>query len=166
MPSDLTPSVVFRNSWKPSEHSGLLRTSHLHSLLNPEIKLSLLQIPTFLFVSPHCVSDTHKPVLDEDKFEISVQFISVAQLCLTLCEPMDCSTPGFLAHHQLRELTQTRVLARQLSYPMLSPSPPDFNFSQCQGLFQWVSSSDLVAKVLEFQLQHQTFQWIFRTDFL
>ena len=47
-----------------------------------------------------------------------------------------------------------------------SPSPPAFNLSQHQGLFQWVSSSYQVAKVLEFQLQHQSFQWIFRTDFL
>ena len=47
-----------------------------------------------------------------------------------------------------------------------SPSPPAFNLSQHQGLFQWVGSSHQVAKVLEFQLQHQSFQWIFRTDFL
>ena len=56
--------------------------------------------------------------------------------------------------------------ASQPSHPLSSPSPPAFNLLQHQGLFQWVSSSHQVAKVLEFQLQHQSFQWIFRTDFL
>ena len=100
----------------------------------------------------------------------SVHFSSVAQSCPTLCDPMDCSTPGLPVHHQLPEFTQTHVHwvgdAIQPSHPLLSPSPPAFNLSQHQGLFQWVSSSNQVAKVLEFQLQHQSFQWIFRTDFL
>ena len=95
---------------------------------------------------------------------------SVTQLCLTLCDPMDCSTPGFPVHHQLLELTQTHVHqvsdAIQLSHPLLSPSTPTFNLSQHQGLSQWVSSLHQVAKALEFQLQHQSFQWTFRTDFL
>ena len=100
----------------------------------------------------------------------SVQFSSVAQSCLTLCNPMDCSRPGLPVHHQLPEFTQTHVHwvgdAIQTSHPLSSPSPPAFNFSQHQGLFQGVSSSHQVAKVLEFQLQHQSFQWTFRTDFL
>ena len=100
----------------------------------------------------------------------SVQLSSVAQLCPTLCNPMDCSTPGFPVHHQLLELAQTHVHqvgdAIQRSHPLSSPSPPSFNLSQHQGLFQWVSSLHQVAKGLEFQLQHQPFQWIFRTDFL
>ena len=86
-----------------------------------------------------------------------------------LCNPMDCSTLGFPVH-QLQELTQTHVHwvsdALQPSHPLLSPSPPAFNLFHHQGLFQWVSSSHQVAKVLAFQLQHQSFQWIFRTDFL
>ena len=98
------------------------------------------------------------------------QFSSVAQSCPTLCDPMDCSTPGFPVHHQLPELAQTHVHwvsdAIQPSHPLSSLSPPAFNLSQHQGLFQWVSSSHQVAKVLELQLQHQSFQWIFRTDFL
>ena len=73
-------------------------------------------------------------------------------------------------HHQLPEFTQTHVHrvrdAIQPSHPLSSPSPPSSNLSQHQGLFQWVSSLHQVAKVLEFQLQHQSFQWIFRTDFL
>ena len=83
---------------------------------------------------------------------------------------MDCSTPGFPVHHQLLEFTQTHVHwvgdAIQSSHPLSSPSPPTFNLSQHQGLFQGISSSHQVAKGLEFQLQHQSFQWVFRTDFL
>ena len=98
------------------------------------------------------------------------QFSSVAQSCPTLCNPMDCSMPGFPVHHELLELAQTHVHlvsdASQPSHPLLSPSPPAFNLSQDQGLFQWVSSSHQIAKVLELQLQHQSFQWIFRIDFL
>ena len=94
--------------------------------------------------------------------QISVS--SVTQSCLTLCDPMDCSTPGFLVHHQLPELPQTHVHrvgdAIQPSRPRSSPSPPAFSLSQYQGLFQWVSSSHHVAKVLELQLQHQSLQWI------
>ena len=84
------------------------------------------------------------------------QFSSIAQSCLTLCDPMDCSTTGFLVHLQLQELTQTHVHrvgdAIQPSHPLSSPSPPAFNFSQHQGLCQGVSSSHQVAKVLEFHL--------------
>ena len=101
---------------------------------------------------------------------LSVQFGSVAQSCLTLCDPMGCSTPDFPVHHQLPKLTQTHVHwvsdAIQPCHPLSSPSPPTLNLSQHQGLFQWVSSLHQVAKVLEFQLQYQSFQWIFRTDFL
>ena len=98
------------------------------------------------------------------------EFSSVAQLCLTLCDLMDCSTPGFPVNHQLLELAQTHVYwvsdAIQPSHPLSSPFLSTFNMTQQQGLFQWVSSSHQVAKVLELQLQHQSFQWIFRTDFL
>ena len=98
------------------------------------------------------------------------QFSLVARSCPTLCDPMDCSMPGFPIHHQLPEPTKTHVHGVsdtiQPSHPLSSPSPPAFNLSQHQGLFQWVSSSHRVAKVLEFQLQDQSFQWLFRTDFL
>ena len=77
---------------------------------------------------------------------------------------MDCSMPGLPVYHQLPEFIQTHVLqvsdAIQPSHPLSSPSPPTFNLSQHQGLFQAVSSSNQVAKVLEFQIQHQSFQWI------
>ena len=98
-------------------------------------------------------------------FEGSKKISSVTQSCPALCDPMNCSTPGVPVHHQLREFTQTHVHwvgdAIQPSYPLLSPSPPAFNPSQHQGLFKWVNSSNQVAKVLEFQLQHQSFQWIY-----
>ena len=96
--------------------------------------------------------------------------ISVAQLCPTLCDPMDCSTAGFLVHHQLPQFTQNHVHwvggAIQPSHPLSSPSPPAFNLSQHQGFFQMSQFFTSGGQVLEFQLQHQSFQWIFRTDFL
>ena len=98
------------------------------------------------------------------------QFSSVAQSYPTLCNPMDCRMPGFPVHHPLPELAQTHVYqvddTIQPSLPLSSPFTSAFNVCQHQGLFQWVSSSYQVARVLEFQLQHQSFQLIFRVDFL
>ena len=105
-----------------------------------------------------------------DIFYVSVQFSSVAQSCPTLCRPMNCSTPGLPVHHQLLEFTQThghRVSdAIQPSHPLSSPSPPTPNPSQHQRLFQWVNSLHEVARVLEFQLQHHSFQRNPRADLL
>ena len=102
--------------------------------------------------------------------EDSVQFSSVPQFCPTLWDPMNGSTPGLPVHHKLPEFTQTHVHrvgdAIQPSHPPSSPSPLAPNPSQNQGLFQWVNSSHEVAKVLEFQLQHQSLQWTLRTDLL
>ena len=104
------------------------------------------------------------------RYKLLVQFSSVTQSCLTLCDPMNRSKPGLPVRHQLLEFTQTHVHwvgnATQPSHPLSSPSPPALNLSQHQGLFQWVSSSHEVAKVLEFQLQYQSFQWTPRTDLL
>ena len=101
---------------------------------------------------------------------LSVPFSSASQLCPTLCNPMDLSTPGLPVYHQLPEFTQTHVHpvgdATQSSHPLSTPSLPAPNPSQHQGLFQWVNSSHEVVKVLEFQLQHQSFQWIPRTNLL
>ena len=100
----------------------------------------------------------------------SIQFSSITQSGPTLCDPMNHSTPGLPVHHQLPEFTQTHVHwvgdAIQPSHPLWSPSPPAPNSSQHQGLFQWVNFSHEVAEVLEFQLQHQSFQWTPRTDLL
>ena len=94
---------------------------------------------------------------------------SATKLRLTPCDPMDCSTPGFPAHQHLLEFAQIDVHcvgdAIRPSHPLSSPSPA-LNLSQHQGLSQWVSSSHQVARPLEFQVQHQSFQWVFRTDFL
>ena len=101
---------------------------------------------------------------------LTIQFSSVAQSCPTLCNPMNHSTLGLPVHHQLLESTQTHVHwvsdAIQTSHPLSSPSPSAINLSQHQGLFKRVSSSYQVAKILEFQLQHQSFQWTPRTDLL
>ena len=95
-------------------------------------------------------------------------FSLVAQSCPTLCDPTNRSMTGLPVHHRLPESTQTHVHwvgdAIQPSHHLSSPSPPARNLSQHQGLFKWVSSSYQTAKGLEFQLQHQSFQWIFRTD--
>ena len=97
----------------------------------------------------------------------SVQFSSVAQSCPTLCDSTNRSTPGLPFHHQLPEFTQTHVHPNsRTSHPLSSPSPPDPNPSQHQGLFQWVNSSYEVGKVLEFQLQHHSLQRNPRADLL
>ena len=99
----------------------------------------------------------------------SLQFSSV-QSRLTLCDPMNHSTPGLPVHHQLPEFTQTHVHqvgdVIQPSHPVASPSSPAPNPSQYQSLFQWVNSSHEVAKLLEFQLQHHFFQRNPRADLL
>ena len=97
-------------------------------------------------------------------------FSSVVRMCPTLCDPMNHSTPGLPVHHQLLEFTQTHVHwvsnAVQPSHPLSSPSPPAPKPSQNQILFQWVNSSHEVAKVLEFQHYHHSFQRNPRADLL
>ena len=114
---------------------------------------------SFIYLKLWCLVHTH-----------SVQFSSVAQSCPTLCYPMNRSTPGLPVHQQLPESTQTHVHrvgdSIQPSHPLLSLSLPAVNLSQHQGLFQWVNSLHQLAKVLEFQLQHQSFPWTPRTDLL
>ena len=96
-----------------------------------------------------CVSPAHtEPSVSISHLQVT---LSSVQSCLTLCDPMDCSLPGFPVHHQLPELAQTLVHwvgdAIQPSHPLLSPSPPAFSLSQHQDLFQGVSSLHQVAKV-------------------
>ena len=93
-------------------------------------------------------------------------YCSVAKSRPTLCDPMDCSITGFPVFHHLLEFAQTHVHWVSPSHPLLSPSAPALNLSQHQSLFQWAGSSHQVAKVLELQLQHPSFKWMFRTDFL
>ena len=133
-------------------------------LVTPCLNLLLLQPPQLCGQSPIL------PSVRALKHSWSQSVSSVAQSCPTLCDPMDCSTPAFPIHHQLPEPAQAHVHqvgdVIQPFHPQFPPSPPAFNLSQHQGLFQWFSTSHQVAKVFEFQLQHQSFQWIFRTDLL
>ena len=114
---------------------------------------------------PRTAVQSHKSQMRERIYYF--QFSSVAQSFPTLCDSMDCSMPGF--PHQLPEPTQTHIHhvidALQPCHP-LSSSPSTFSLSQYQGPFQWVGSLHRVIKVLELQLQHQSFQGIFRTDFI
>ena len=95
---------------------------------------------------------------------------SVIKSCSTLCKFMNCSTQDFPVLHCLLEFAQVCVHwvsdAIQPSHPLSPLSPLTLSLSQHQGLFQWIGCSHQVAKVLELQLQHHSFQWIFRVDFL
>ena len=106
-----------------------------------------------------------------EHFDVCLSSVySVTQSCPTLYDTIKHSTPGLIVHHQPLQFTQTHVHrvsdAIQASHPLLSPSPPALNPSQHRSFFQWVNSSHEVAKVVEFQLQHQSFQWIPRADLL
>ena len=155
-------SRVFKLS-KAKEDFVMRPESNLTELLGmsrPPYLTEILTVAAF-FMAPHSLwtlntlsaSTRHSNLRT---IELSVQFSSVAQSCPTLCDPMNCSTPGFPVHHQPPEFTQTHVHrvgdAIQPSHPLSSPSPPAPNPSQHQSLFQWVNSSHEVAKVLEFQL--------------
>ena len=119
----------------------------------------------YLLVLPRSTDQVHAATQAWRGFS-SVQSLSR----VWLCNPMNHSTPGFPVHHQLPEFTQTHVHwvgdAIQPSHPLTSPSSPAPNTPQHQGLFKWVNPSHEVAKVLKFQLQHQSFQWTPRTNLL
>ena len=129
------------------QSTGSQRVRHAHE----HARTCMWLVVIFLDINPTFI--TQVPSLDPDG---SVQFSSVVQSCLTLCNSMDCSMLGLPAHHQLPEPTQTHVHwvsdAIQPSHPLLPPSPPALSLSQHQGLFKWVRSLHQVAKVLEFQL--------------
>ena len=88
---------------------------------------------------------------------------SVTKSCQTLCNPMNCSMPGFPVLHYFLEFAQTHV---HRVGDAIQPSPLALSLSQHQGLFQWVGTLNQVDKILKLQLQHQSFQWLFRVDFL
>ena len=123
-------------------------------LLQNYIFINLLQTPFFKLFYWRIIALQNFVVFCQTSIWISHQFSS--QLCPTLCDPMNCSTPGLPVHHQLPQFIQTHVHqihdAIQPSHPLSSPSPPAPNPSQHHSLFQWVNSSHEVAKVLEFQL--------------
>ena len=146
---------IFTNSFISSVLVNL--EEHLHMVLIFEACLHLINIWFRVTISQR------KVFLSSNQFS-SVQLLSSAWLCDLM------STSGLPVQCQLPESTQTHVHwvgdAIQSSHPLSSPSLPALNPSQHQGLFKWVSSSQQVAKVLKFQLQHQTFQWTPRTDLL
>ena len=132
--------------WLPQKFLKLEGAKVLIHLISPSTFVKPLKLPSLLFCR------------------------SVTKSCLTLWNPTDCSTQGFLVLHPLLEVAQTQVHwvsdAIQPSYFLLSPSPHPLNLSQHQGLFQWVGSLHQVSKLLQLQLQHQSFQQIFRVDTL
>ena len=138
--------------------------SHLSSLLSPSPLLrTFLGLPAHKWGLLLSAVTLSKESCVLKKYYIrfwSVQSSSVTQSCPTLSDPMNRGTPGLPVHHQFPESTHTHVHrvsdAIQLSHPLSFPSPPAPNPSQHQGLFHWVNSSHEVAKVLEFQLQHQS----------
>ena len=158
-------NVMFTDEKQCLSGKGLEWLWHINSWLHIQWHYLSRLASTMMEIFTLCkLANTHKPIYT------LVQFSSLAQSCLTLCDPMNRSTPGLPVHHQLLDSSQTHVHrvgdAIQTSHPLLSPSPPALNLSQHQGLFKWVSSSHQVVKVLEFQLQHQSFQWTPRTDLL
>ena len=124
---------------------------------------------TFVVLAFNPFSDPWSNGKDEQNRNCDICYCcSFAKLCPTLCDPMDCNMPGFPVLHCLLEFAQIHVHwvgdVIQWSHPLRPPSPFAFSLAQHQGLFQWISSPWQVAK--EFELQHQSCQWILRTDFL
>ena len=148
---DFPDVPVIKNLPCNADVSSILRQRS--KILHTMQQLSLHTELTEPLESPH--TTTKIPCATTKTFS-SVQFSSVAQLCPTLCNPMNRSTPGLPVHHQLPDFTQTHVHwvsdAIQPSHPLSSPSLPAPNPSQHQSFFQWVNSSHEVANVLEFQL--------------
>ena len=160
------PSTLKKKKKKNKEKEKQKKTKLLSSLEDfPILHMLSSYLSDTIFYSPCSLCLTPTVPLP------SAQSVSsIAQSCPTLCNPMNHSTPGLPVHHQLPEFTQTNAHqvsdAIQPPNPLSSPSPLALNPSQHQGLSQRVNSSHEVAKVLEFQLQHQSFQWTPRTDLL
>ena len=110
------------------------------------------------------------PGVIASSFFYSVQFSLVAQLCPTLCNPIDFSRPGLPVYHQLSEFYSNSCQSSWWCHPPISSSVVPFSSHlqsfPASGSFQKSQLFTSGTKVLEFQLQHQSFQWIFRTDFL
>ena len=149
----------------PSKDTGVGCHAHLQ-----EIFLTQRSNPHFL-----CLLHCRWILYDRATREVSITickclccFRSVTQSCLTLCDPMDCSIPDLPVPHHLSKFAQVHVHsigdASQPSPPLMPSSPSALNLSQNQRLFQWINCSYQITKIPEFQLQHQSFQWIFRVD--
>ena len=184
-----SPELDFNPKWiaVPSAHSRLSHAFRLNCG-EPQIRGGLAVVGSRKGYVPNWewtegFSSAGRSLLQQ-KFQVKIkllyqiQFSSVQFSRSVVSDSLqlhDCSTPGLPVYHKLLESTQTHVycLPKPMSIASVmpsnilsSPSPPALSLSQHQGLFQWVSSSHQVAKVLEFQLQYQSLQWIFRTDLL
>ena len=148
---ELFPFILQRKLWELQSVNTFLS----FCILKSEVIISTVSISSSGILTRLRLYH-NSPSLSSVIIFLSVQFSSVAQLCLTLCDSMNLSTPGLPVHHQLPEFTQTHVHqvsdAIQPSHPLSSPSPPAPNPSPHQSFFQWVNTSHEVAKVLEFQL--------------
>ena len=167
------PEKLQWSQWRKVTDSSISTLWSFITRTGAKLSLILLWICFKVFALTKCIKDDNNSYSECAKcFRNIIRFRSVVQSCLTLYDPMNRSTSGFPVYHQLPETTQTHVHcvgdAIQPSHPLSSPSTPALNLSQHQGLFKWVSYLHQVDKVLEFQLQHQSFQWtmIFRMDWL
>ena len=168
----------FKDFWCKEEQSLAFRSQGLPSSLGwSRITWRIFKVVLMADSIPDCLSQdlwtyVRAPVSShsDQHWGYYVCCCSVAQLCPTLCDLMDCSTAGFPVLYYLLEFAQTHVHwvgdAIQPSRLLSSPSPPALSLSQHLGLFQWVCSLHQVAKILKLHLQHQSFQWILRIDFL
>ena len=154
--------------WSTAEHRTTGDTALLNTLENIKTLAKASQ-----WLNAYFRALVFSPTLLSKKALLCFAFrycCSVAKPCLTLCDPVNCNTPGFPVLHHLLEFAQTHVhwvdVAIQPSHLLPPHSPPALSLSQHQGLFQWVGSSHQGAKVLELQLQYHSFQWIFRIDYL
>ena len=149
-------SILGWSKMKAEQQSPVTLPTHLAYNFSFSLDFTGISSVNILHINSHLV--------------FAAQFSSVTQSCPTLCDPMNCSTPGIPVHHQLPESTQTYVHwvgdAIQQSHLLSFPSLPALNLSQHQNLFQSVSPWHQVAKVLELQLQCQSLQWTPRTDLL
>ena len=167
-PSSSRIMLVNECAWRASDKEKFIFLNWSFSCSNYKRRLKI-----FDMIFSHCHQKKTKVVSSSLKNKtktFKVQFVVQSLSHVWFYNPMDCSTPGFPVLHHLLKFAQTHVHwvndAIQSSHLLSPASPPALNLSQHQGLFQWISSSHKVAKVLEFQLQHQSFQWIFRVDFL
>ena len=156
----------------PSPTPGVYQNScSLSRWCHPTISPSVVPFSSCLQSFPASGSFQMSQLFASGGQSIEVSVIQICYSVLSDClQPMECSMPGLPVHHQLLEFTKTHVHwvsdAIQPFHPLSSPSPPALNLSQHQGLLKWVSSLHQVAKVLEFQIQHQSFQWILRTGLI
>ena len=179
----LAKVVVFKGSLVHSIPNFFLSLGTMNTLFNLDLifkaEWQTALVPVWLRTNTYqsdnsnihsCLHGCSETITHGHLIGYFVACFSGTQLCLMLGDSMDCSMTGLPVLYSLPEFAQTHVhwisVATQPSHPLLPASSHALSVSQHQGLFKWVSSSHQLVKVLEFQLSHQSYQWIFRTDFL